>query len=139
MEISTIYIGDNSSSHFHALRDSYPIYKEILKFSFASFAGFLVDYIMYSLLLLLTNHLVFSNIGARMISASVNYTLNRKFVFKSDSNIAKSAIQYVLLAIIILCGNTILLKILVNHFGIHQMIAKLVTELLFFVISWTTQ
>ena len=139
VEIETIYIGDNSTSHFHTLRDSYRIYKEILKFSFASFAGFLVDYMMYSVLLLLTNHLVLSNIGARFISASVNYTLNRKFVFKSDSNLVKSALQYFLLAIIILCGNTLLLNILVNYFGIHQMIAKLVTELLFFIISWATQ
>ena len=36
-EIDTIYMDNNSASHFHVLRDSCRIYKEILKFSFSSF------------------------------------------------------------------------------------------------------
>lgn len=84
-------------------------------------------------------HLRFSNIGARIVSAITNYTINRKFVFKSKGNIVKSAAQYFLLAAIILIGNTITLEMLVNICGIHQMIAKILTELLFFILSWTVQ
>jgi len=43
-EIATIYIGGNSSSHFNTVRDSWKIYKEILRFSASSFAGFVVNY-----------------------------------------------------------------------------------------------
>ena len=32
IDIKTIYIGDNSSSHFKSIRDSYRIYKEIAKY-----------------------------------------------------------------------------------------------------------
>lgn len=138
-EIETIYIDNNSASHFDTIRDSYRVYKEILKFSASSFAGFLVDYIMYSLLLLVTGSIRASNIGARVISAGVNYTLNKKFVFRSKKGVLQSAISYFLLAAVILFGNTMVLEFLVNRWGIHRMAAKLITEILFFVLSWLVQ
>lgn len=139
IEIKTIYIDDNATSHFKALKDSYRIYKEILKFSASSFCGFLVDYAMYSMLLMFTGNLRFANIGARVVSAIVNYNLNRQFVFKNKDNIVKSALQYFLLAVMILIGNTIVLEQLVNGWGIHKMFAKILTECLFFLLSWLVQ
>lgn len=138
-EIETIYIDNNSQSHFDTLKDSIRIYKEILKFSISSFIGFLIDYVTYSLLLLLTKNLRISNIVARIISASANFSLNRKFVFKSKENILKSATKYFLLAAFILLGNTLVLELFVDAFGMHQLLAKIVTELLFFVANWFFQ
>lgn len=144
-EIETIYIDDNSSSHFNTLKDSYRIYKEIIKFSASSFIGFIVDYLAYSVLLFITLKLGFlyalriSNIGARIISASVNYSLNRKLVFKSEAGLVKSGLQYFALAACILLGNTVILEALVNHCGINQMLAKVLTEILFFTLSWFVQ
>lgn len=138
-EIQTIYINDNEGSHFNALKDSFRIYKEILKFSASSFIGFLVDYAVYSTLILLTNRLLFSNITARVISATVNFSINRKFVFKSKESLWKSALKYFLLAASILAGNTLVLEMLVNHLSVHRLLAKLFTEILFFVLSWLVQ
>ena len=80
VEIETIYLDNNSSSHFHALKDSCRIYREILKFSASSFISFLIDYILYTFLLFLTSESVsslwISNIGARIISSGINYLLN---------------------------------------------------------------
>lgn len=138
-EIETIYLNNNDSSHFNVLKDSYRVYKEILKFSAASFIGFLVDYCLYGILLLLTRNVRISNVGARIFSASVNYTLNRKFVFRSNKGIASSALGYFLLALVILIGNTFVLEFFVENCGIPGMIAKIITELLFFLISWSVQ
>ncbi len=144
-EIETIYLNNNVASHFNPIRDSYRIYKELLKFSASSFIGFLVDYILYGVLLLITAPfdatlgLRLSNIGARLVSACVNFTLNRKFVFKSKRNVVSSAIQYFLLASVILFGNTIVLEFFVDQLGFHRMAAKIVTEILFFTISWFVQ
>lgn len=138
-EIDTIYIDNNASSHFDALRDSLRIYKEILKFSASSFVGFLVDYSLYSLLFLLTSNLRISNIGARIVSSAVNYSLNRRFVFRSSGSVVRSALQYFLLAAVILAGNTVLLEWLAGVCGINTMAAKLLTESLFFLISWSVQ
>jgi exopolysaccharide biosynthesis protein len=52
--IETVYIKGNSTSHFHVLRDSAMIYGEIFKFAASSFTGFVVDYSLYSLMVLLT-------------------------------------------------------------------------------------
>ena len=43
-EIDTIYIDGNASSHFDTVKDSWRVYKEILKFSAASLISFFVDY-----------------------------------------------------------------------------------------------
>ncbi len=150
-EIETIYLNNNESSHFHVLKDSYRVYKEILKFSASSFIGFLVDYVLYGVLLYFTTtfasawglsavqSLRISNIGARIVSASVNYTLNRKFVFKSNKSVVRSAFEYFALALVILIGNTFVLELLTESFGIPGMIAKILTELLFFLFSWSIQ
>ncbi len=137
--IATIYINQNAASHFDTLRDSFRIYKDILKFSASSLVGFLVDYFLYGLLLFATSNLLFSNIGARLVSASVNYTINRKFVFQSHNPMVKSALQYFLLAAVILLGNTLVLDLLVTICQIHQMLAKLLTEMVFFTLSWIVQ
>ena len=143
--IETVYEDNNSGSHFRTVRDAVRVYKEILKFSASSLVSFAVDYCMYALLLAATgaagiaNGLIISNIGARLVSGTANYTLNRKLVFKSRAGFAKSALQYVALAAFILAGNTIVLNTLVSTLGMNSLLAKLVTEIIFFVISWTVQ
>ena len=143
--IETVYEDNNSGSHFKTFRDSFRVYKEILKFSASSLASFAIDYCMYAALLAATgaagiaNGLIISNIGARLVSGAVNYTLNRRLVFRSRTGFAKSAAQYILLAAFILAGNTIVLSTLAGTLGMNSLLAKLITEIIFFVISWTVQ
>ena len=144
-EIETVYEDNNSGSHFRTVVDSVKVYKEILKFSASSLASFAIDYCMYALLLAITGaagiagSVAVSNIGARLVSGAANYTMNRKLVFKSRTGFAKSAAQYILLAAFILAGNTIVLSMLTGYLGVNVLLAKLITELLFFAISWTVQ
>ncbi|QIB70313.1 glycosyltransferase [Aminipila butyrica] len=143
--IETIYLDDNVGSHFHPLRDSYQIYREIFKFSFSSGIGFLVDYVLYALLLVITKgmpvHLSvsISNILARVISAGVNYSINRKFVFKDQGQVVKTAAQYAALAVVILICNTLLLSYLVATWIPNQLEAKVVVELTLFLFSCVVQ
>lgn len=146
-EIETVYEDNNSGSHFSTLKDSFRIYKEILKFSASSLASFAIDYGMYALLLALTGaagiagniSIIASNIGARLVSGTANYALNRKMVFKSRNGFAKTAAQYAVLAALILAGNTIVLGTLTGAFGINSLPAKVITEAMFFTLSWTVQ
>ena len=139
IEIQTIYIEENKSSHFDTIKDSYRVYKEIIKFSLSSIISFFIDYILYIILFTLTNYIVFANIGARIVSATTNYTINRKYVFKSNNNKIKSIISYVLLALFIIVINTILLYILIEKLFINRWIAKIIVELFLFIISWIIQ
>ena len=142
--IETIYINDNSSSHFHPFKDSCRIYKEILKFSASSLISFFLDYGIYSLLLWFTSgfsksiSLFLSNAVARILSGCFNYQVNRNLVFQKKAGSGRTAVQYVLLAAGILAGNTLLLEVFV-HLGMSPYIGKLCTELIFFLISWFVQ
>lgn len=144
-EIDTIYIDGNASSHFNTVKDSWRVYKEIIKFSAVSLVSFFIDYVLYILITFCTSCLgdaasiLISNIGARIVSASVNYTLNRKLVFKSKAHVIRSAVQYAVLAGTVLIGNTIVLSFLADCLGINRYAAKLITELLFFILSWLVQ
>ena len=142
--IATVYRQGNTGSHFRTFRDSYRIYREILHFAGSSFLGFLVDYGLYSLLVTLTAtwgafSVPFSNVAARTVSATVNYSVNRKLVFHSRESVMRTGSQYFLLAACILCGNTFLLSWLVNDLGVNRFSAKLVTEATFFTLSWLFQ
>lgn len=138
-EIETIYFDNNSGSHFNTFKDSARIYKEILKFSASSLLGFLVDYSLFALLIATTGVAVFSNVSARLVSSIVNFSVNRKLVFNSKEDFVKSAVEYFALAGGILIGNTVVLKLMVSAAGIGPYVAKIITELLFFFISWTIQ
>ena len=136
--VQTIYIDNNSGSHFHALRDSARIYWEILKFSGSSLLSFLVDYVLYSVLLMSLGGAAAANILARAISSVVNFTINRKYVFHHEEPVIRSAVKYFALAAGILACNTILLMLLVKA-GVNAFLAKIVTEILLFVISYLMQ
>lgn len=137
IEIETIYIENNKASHFNTIKDSYRVYKEIIKYSLSSIISFIIDYIFFTIFSLLTT-VTLSNIFARIISASVNYTINKKVVFKSNKNVITSLLQYAILAICILTLNTCLLNILVN-IGINKYISKIIVEVCLSVISFLVQ
>ncbi|MPM01376.1 hypothetical protein SDC9_47616 [bioreactor metagenome] len=143
--IQTIYLDNNSSSHFSTIKDSFRVYREIIKFASSSLIGFVVDYGLYSMLAFMTAGLgavvsiPLSNVTARIVSATVNFSINKKLVFKSSSSTTKSAVQYFILAACILVGNTVLLSFLVNSLGFNKYASKIFTEITFFAASWLVQ
>ena len=137
--IKTVYIDDNSSSHFDPIKDSVKIYKEILKFSASSLAGFFADYAAFLILSLVSGSVIFSNITARLISSTLNFSLNRRFVFDSDKPLAASALQYFTLAAFILAMNTALLTLLTAKLGVNVFIAKIIVECVMFIFSFLAQ
>ena len=142
-KIETIYIDNNSGTHYNPFKDTLKIFKELLKFSASSMIGFLVDYTAFTLLTLIPNGWVhwvlMCNIIARVISASVNFTINYKIVFKSKKNIWKAMLEYTALALFILGCNTLFLWLLVEQAGMNQYLAKILVEVTMFIISWLVQ
>ena len=60
-----------------------------------------------------------SNVLARVASATFNYTLNRRYVFRSDEGVSTTAPRYAMLAASILAVNTLLLWLLVDVVGVQ--------------------
>lgn len=136
--IDTVYIDNNSASHFNPVKDSAKIYFEILKFCGSSFLSFGVDYGLFCLLSSLTGSLVLANVFARMISGTVNFTLNKKVVFQSNANAVPAALKYIALALFILICNTLVLKGLVS-FGMASYAAKIIAEIVLFIFNYLIQ
>lgn len=106
VKIDTVYLEENSSSHFHPVRDSLRIYGIIFKFLFSSIVSFLIDYGLFTLILFLltgriarTPALFTASFLARAGSSACNYALNKKAVFRSDAPIGRSLIKYYVLCI----------------------------------------
>ena len=137
--IATIYIDGNSGSHFRPVGDSWRVCKEIFKFSCSSLLGFMVDYALYSSLILFGAAPLSANIAARCVSASVNFSVNRRFVFQDKGPLAESAVRYAALALGILLCNSAILFLLTSGLGLNPLPAKLVTEAILFLFSYLAQ
>lgn len=143
--IATIYLEENQTSHFRVIKDSYRIYKEIIRFSCSSLISFFIDYGLYTLWNLILGalgmqHVVaISNLGARCISSVCNYIMNKKYVFKNKDSVHSSATKYFALAIMILGMNTLLLMLLVHTVLPNPYIAKIIVEIIMFLVSYKVQ
>lgn len=143
--IHTVYINDNAASHFNPVKDSLKIYMCIFKFIASSLIGFCVDYVMVLLMSVITaglgpeRSLTISAVVARIISASVNFTINKKIVFKSRGGWKTELGKYAALAVVILALNILLLKLLTIHVGIPLAVSKLIVEIALFAFSFVVQ
>lgn len=106
VDITTVYIEENKSSHFRAVRDSLRIYALILKYLFSSIAAALIDTVVFyilkrwAILAFIPIPLTYSaTIFARIISSLVNYGINAKHVFKENAT-KETFIKYYILAVV---------------------------------------
>jgi len=137
--IRTIYDPGNHSTHFRPIVDSVKVYLPFLKFSAASLAAFGLDFLLLMILSATSGNLLLSVVLARVFSSVFNYACNHKLVFTRKANgPARSAPRYFALALVILCLNYLLLR-LMTAASLPLAVAKLVTEALLFVLSYQAQ
>ena len=110
VKIRTVYIEENKSSHFHPIRDSWRIYKLILrhffKYTLSSIVSAVVDTTAYALLSSLLGGILkglaltsAAGVGARVISSLLNFFMNKKLVFQSSVSTGKAMVRYYMLAV----------------------------------------
>ena len=146
--IKTVYLDENESSHFNPLKDSLKIYycllKYFIKFMASSLFAFFVEYItllLFNHFLILPGHwpLEVANVVARVISGTVNFTINHSLVFKSHEKVWKAFLKYVALAVVIILIDTYVLKFFIELCGVKLWIAKPITEIILFCINYPIQ
>ena len=136
--IQTIYINNNESSHFNPVVDSLKIYYVFLRFCGIAFLSFLIDFTLFCAIFNQTQSLEKSMIGARVISATMNFFLNKNITFKANNNMFLAAFKFSVLALFIGFSSYYLLQILILS-GINTYVSKIVAESLLFLISFFTQ
>ncbi len=102
VKIQTVYIEENKSSHFRAVRDSWRIYKLILahffRYTGSALVSALVDEGLFQLLAPLAGDIL-SSLGARAVSSLLNFFMNRNLVFRSRESLGSSMLKYYALAL----------------------------------------
>lgn len=141
VDIDTVYLEKNKSSHFHPLKDSLRIYLPILKFSMSSLLSGVLDFILLGLIQFLTSNLFLAVVGARGLSAIFNYTVNRFFVFSKFKNslIKTSLPRYIILASIIMLANYSVIGVYCNIIRLSLFLGKILTEITIFFFSFWSQ
>lgn len=134
----------------HSLRQFIRVYSALFKYTGVAILSFLVDYLLFRLFYIILSGTNFSalvgisavrigNVAARVLSSTLNFTLNRQLVFKDKGNLLVSALKYYAVVVFILLINTCLLMFLNEICGIPAEIAKLITEAVLFTASLLLQ
>ncbi len=143
--IETVYLDENKGSHYRPFADSVRIASLILKYVASSFASFLADIALFSLL-----HSVFrlgilpSTVIARVFSSLFNFFLNKTLVFENGQSVWRTAARYYALAIPVMLFSAFGVKafaamIKLGEGSIFATLIKLVVDLILFLISFRVQ
>jgi putative flippase GtrA len=142
VDIATIYLDENASSHFRPLTDSVRVLAPLLLFSLSSLSAFVLDTIALLVLHALTGSLLSSVLGARLLSAGANFAVNRRLVFghrhRHDAPVGRAALRYAVLAVALLAGNYALLRVL-SGLGMGLLASKVLTEAVVYLVSFQVQ
>ena len=137
--IETIYIDDNSGSHFNPVRDAMRIYMVIFRYLASALASFAVDYALYYLLMNAAGFSRFMSYAlARLVSSQVNYRLNRYTVFSGRGG--KNAMaKYYALAVVQGALGAGLVELLPRVWPVSGQIVKIPVDIVLFIISFVIQ
>ena len=136
--IETIYEAGNPTSHFRPLQDSARIWAPLLKFAASSGVATVIDYVLVLVLNALTGALFFPVIAARLVSASVNFAMNRRVFEATGVSLRRSALRYAALAVAVVAGSYTMLAVLTG-IGMPLWIAKIIADTTMYLVSYSAQ
>ena len=147
--IQTIYIDENSSSHFRPVVDSVKVYLLIFKgfFSFviSSFACTIIDLCIYALLVKLIipqsveSRIIIATVIARVISSVANFIVNKNLVFHKKGGLLSSAIKYYVLVLVqmLISANVVNWIFGLMQFG--EVLIKVIVDVTLFFVNYFIQ
>ncbi len=137
--IETIYIDQNSSSHFNPVIDSIRIYFVLFRFLLSSLTTSAIDFFIFILCTRFGLSLLVSTIIARIIAGNYNFAVNKKIVFKSQSRAIWAFVKYWLLVIVLGSLSYLGITASVNFLHFNLLLSKALIEMLLFFVSFAVQ
>lgn len=142
IEIETIYFNNNEGSHYRPIKDSIKIFKGILKYTLSSIFSFFIDIslflILYNLIFVKYKFSAFiATIISRIVSGGFNFTLNQRWVFKSERKkyeFIKYGVLFFSQMILSGVGVSLLIKLIDN-----SALSKVIVDIILFFISYFIQ
>lgn len=147
--IETVYIDNNSNSHFRPIHDSISIYWKILnsfiKYSAVSIVSCVIDILLFKIFLSILNIsventlIIVSTVLARIVSSLVNFGLNKKVAFNSNKKIKSTIIKYYTLCIIQMLVSGFAVSGIFALTHISEVLIKIVVDTILFFINYRVQ
>lgn len=143
--ISTVYISNNSGSHFNPIKDSIMIYKLFAKYIISSISSFILDILLYTVFVNLLpemknniiTEIVVATIVSRIISATYNFIVNSKMVFKNKNK--DSVIKYLILSGIQMFISAFAVSKLFELLHLNSTLIKVIVDTIIFIINFIIQ
>jgi glycosyltransferase involved in cell wall biosynthesis len=136
--IETVYIGGNRSSHFNPIWDSMRIYFVLARFVLSSVIAAVLDFALFTVTFAMTRNLAASVVIGR-ISSLLNFTLNRRFVFRANGALGRALVQYYILAAAVALTSYAAITLLAHRWSWNVIAAKLVVDAVLSMVSFSVQ
>lgn len=150
--IETVYHNENAGTHFHPIKDSLKIYKVIFKnfFKFMS-SAFIATGIDLALCFFLFRlfegwglepaslRITAATAAARLVSASVNFLLNKNFVFRLRCHGRRALVRYIVLCVIVAALSAAGVSLLHSGLRMGEEIAKVICDTALFFLNYQIQ
>ncbi|WNM25867.1 GtrA family protein [Demequina capsici] len=136
--ISTVYLDGNSSSHFRPVRDSALVLWPLAAFAASSLLAFAFDTAVLLLASASGLSLGLSLLLARTSSGLVNFTINRRTVFRAEGPALPQLLRYLAVAVVVLAAGYGSLRLL-TWVGLPLIVAKVITDGCLWVGSYGAQ
>jgi putative flippase GtrA len=136
--VETVYLNQNRGSHFNPLLDSMRIYFLLIRFFLSSIAASVVDFGAFSILTAGGASLSTAVVVSRAVSATFNYLVNRKIVFRDTQNLLFAGLKYWVLVVVILAMSYLGTEFLFR-LGLNLYLSKLSVDGSLFVFSFLVQ
>ncbi len=141
INIQTVYIDDNASSHFNPVVDSARIYFVFFKFLIIGGTSAIIDWVIFTILFFSSNNIFGSLLFARITSGAFNFYFNKFVVHKAieTKNIKKEIMQYAALSCGVLLTAYLTLRILHAHTNLPIIALKIMVDIMMIAVNFTAQ
>jgi hypothetical protein len=133
--IETVYLNHNITTHFRPLVDSAQIYMVFLKYFKSPIIIFLLDYLIFVVLMLNGCSFIKSLLVAKLIGATINVVLSSRWRFIFNHIFFYKFLSYVIILIILAFLSFSLTMIFTSLFAGAIIFSKLLSELILFFIG----
>ncbi len=131
--------------HFKVIQSSVNLYSEILKCSLSSLVSSAIDIGLFAIFIQLLSKnsiplvLLGATVFARLISSTINFSLNKKYVFGINGSAFTQLAKYYLLCIVQMAFSWLILYSLSLLILDHIVLLKIITDTFLFFISYMIQ
>lgn len=138
IEIETVYLDGNRSSHFNPLLDSMRIYFLLIRFAAVSLSTAVLDNLVFIAAFHILSHVLASMVLGRLVSSLFNYYMNKTSVFHAHVRESRALPRYWLSMVVFGAVSYGFINLLMS-FGFAVPSAKLCAETVLFGFSFVVQ